>query len=31
MGITAETDESHILVKDYDSMTIVLKCHPTED
>jgi len=30
MGITtAEADESHILVKDYDSMTIVLKCHPT--
>jgi hypothetical protein len=27
----AETDESHILVKDYDSMTIVLKCSPSED
>mmetsp|Transcript_8775 Transcript_8775/g.14946 ORF Transcript_8775/g.14946 Transcript_8775/m.14946 type:complete len:89 (-) Transcript_8775:297-563(-) len=29
--VLIETDESHILVKDYDSMTIVLKCHPTED
>lgn len=28
---TSETDESHVLVKDYDSMTIVLKCAPTQD